>query len=58
MTRNPSILVATPGRLKDYLSEGPTAAKLSNIRTLILDEADTMLDSGFIDDVRRILKVF
>lgn len=53
----PSILVATPGRLKDYLSEGPTAQKLSHIRTLILDEADTMLETGFLADVKRILQL-
>lgn len=53
----PSILVATPGRLKDYLSEAPTARKLSNIQTLVLDEADTMLETGFLADVKRILQL-
>ncbi|KAL4895490.1 P-loop containing nucleoside triphosphate hydrolase protein [Aspergillus ambiguus] len=53
----PSVLVATPGRLTDYLSDASTAKKLSNIQTLILDEADTMLDSGFIADVKRILQL-
>lgn len=53
----PSILVATPGRLKDYLSEAPTARKLANIRTLVLDEADTMLETGFLADVKRILQL-
>ncbi|KAJ5123693.1 ATP-dependent RNA helicase [Penicillium atrosanguineum] len=53
----PSILVATPGRLKDYLSEEYTAEKMSNIQTLVLDEADTMLESGFIADVKRILQL-
>lgn len=53
----PSILVATPGRLCDYLSQTPTAKKLSNIQTLVLDEADTMLESGFIADVKRILQL-
>ncbi|KAJ5551792.1 hypothetical protein N7535_000267 [Penicillium sp. DV-2018c] len=57
MKGNPSILVATPGRLCDYLSETPTAKKLSNIKTLVLDEADTMLESGFIADVKRILQL-
>lgn len=57
MNGAPSILVATPGRLKDYLSEAPTARKLANIRTLILDEADTMLESGFLADVKEILKL-
>lgn len=53
----PSILVATPGRLKDYLSEKATAEKLSSIQTLILDEADTMLETGFLADVKRILQL-
>lgn len=53
----PSILVATPGRLLDYLSEPSTAAKLSNIQTLILDEADTMLESGFLQNVKDILRL-
>ncbi|OKL56970.1 ATP-dependent RNA helicase mss116, mitochondrial [Talaromyces atroroseus] len=57
MKESPSILVATPGRLKDYLSEAPTAQKLSNIRTLVLDEADTMLETGFMADVKRILQL-
>lgn len=53
----PSILVATPGRLKDYLSEAPTARKLANIQTLVLDEADTMLETGFLADIKRILSL-
>ena len=56
-TGAPSVLVATPGRLKDYLSEAPTAQKLSSIQTLVLDEADTMLESGFLADVKHILKL-
>ncbi|CRG82930.1 hypothetical protein PISL3812_00277 [Talaromyces islandicus] len=57
MNGAPSILVATPGRLKDYLSEAPTAEKLSDIKTLILDEADTMLEKGFLVDVKQILRL-
>ncbi|KAK5080353.1 hypothetical protein LTR70_007835 [Exophiala xenobiotica] len=57
MNGSPSILVATPGRLKDYLSERPVASRFANIRTVILDEADTMLESGFLADVREILKL-
>ena len=49
--------MATPGRLKDYLSEARIAARLKNIRTLVLDEADTMLESGFLADVREILRL-
>ncbi|OOQ83241.1 ATP-dependent RNA helicase [Penicillium brasilianum] len=53
----PSVLVATPGRLKDYLSDEYTAEKLANIQTLVLDEADTMLESGFLADVKQILRL-
>ncbi|KAI2814492.1 hypothetical protein CBS147343_10827 [Aspergillus niger] len=56
MREAPSVLVATPGRLKDYLSEPEAAIKLSNIKTLILDEADTMLESGFLADVKHIIR--
>jgi ATP-dependent RNA helicase RhlE len=47
------ILVATPGRLLDLA--GQKAADLSGIEILVLDEADRMLDMGFIHDLRRIL---
>ena len=57
MNGSPSILVATPGRLKDYLSEESTQAKFENLRTVILDEADTMLEQGFLQDVRHILRL-
>ncbi len=46
------VLIATPGRLLDHLSTG--AAVLSNLETLVLDEADRMLDMGFIDDIEAI----
>ncbi|NGX51822.1 MAG: ATP-dependent RNA helicase DeaD [Candidatus Anoxychlamydiales bacterium] len=46
------ILVATPGRLIDHINSG--RIKFSRLETFILDEADRMLDMGFIDDVRRI----
>ncbi len=54
LRRHPSILVATPGRLVDHLERGN--AKLSAIQYLILDEADHMLDLGFLPQMRRILK--
>lgn len=57
MNGAPSVLIATPGRLKDYLSDEYTAEKLANIQTLVLDEADTMLESGFLADVKQILKM-
>jgi len=50
--RGPRVLVATPGRLLDFVQEG--AIELDKVRYLVLDEADRMLDMGFIPDVRRI----
>jgi ATP-dependent RNA helicase RhlE len=47
------ILVATPGRLLDHLSQ--RSVNLSQVEILVLDEADRMLDMGFIPDVRKIL---
>lgn len=47
------ILVATPGRLLDLVNQGKV--DLSNVDYLVLDEADTMLDMGFIHDVRKII---
>jgi ATP-dependent RNA helicase RhlE len=49
------ILVATPGRLLDLA--GQRAVGLDAIRHLVLDEADRMLDMGFIRDIRRVLKL-
>jgi ATP-dependent RNA helicase RhlE len=49
------ILVATPGRLLDHMQQ--RTVDLRNIEFLILDEADRMLDMGFIRDIRRILAV-
>lgn len=53
---NPKIVVATPGRLNDYLSDAYVAEKFANIRTLILDEADTMLEAGFLNAINDILR--
>ena len=47
------IIVATPGRLLDLVEQGD--CKLDHIQFLVLDEADRMLDMGFLPDVRRIL---
>ncbi len=49
------ILVATPGRLLDLHGQG--LLDLSHIETFVLDEADRMLDMGFIHDVKRVLKL-
>jgi superfamily II DNA/RNA helicase len=46
------LLVATPGRLMDHMASGK--AVLQHLQTLVLDEADRMLDMGFIDDIRHI----
>jgi ATP-dependent RNA helicase RhlE len=47
------ILVATPGRLLDHVSQG--TIDLRHIDTFVLDEADRMLDMGFIKDIRRVI---
>ncbi len=48
------ILIATPGRLLDHVNQ--KTLDLSDVKTLILDEADRMLDMGFVDDIGRIIK--
>ena len=48
------IVVATPGRLNDHLDSG--TARLDQVEILVLDEADRMLDMGFLPQLRRILK--
>ncbi|KAK0727696.1 P-loop containing nucleoside triphosphate hydrolase protein [Lasiosphaeria miniovina] len=53
---NPTVMVATPGRLLDYLSDPAVRARFTSIRNVILDEADRMLDQGFVPDVMRILQ--
>ena len=51
----PAILVATPGRLLDLMQQG--FVRLSDITHFVLDEADRMLDMGFVHDVRRVCAV-
>ncbi len=53
LRRGVDILVATPGRLLDLVNQ--RAADLSKVEVLILDEADRMLDMGFIHDIRKVL---
>jgi len=50
---NPDVLVATPGRLLDHLNQFP--ARLAGVHTVVLDEADSMLDMGFLPDIKRII---
>ncbi len=51
---HPQIVVGTPGRLLDHINRH--TLKLANLRTLVLDEADEMLDMGFIDDIESIVQ--
>ncbi len=53
LRNGPEIVVATPGRLIDHLKRG--SIKLNKVSHLVLDEADTMLDMGFIEDIEFIL---
>ncbi len=55
LIRGVDIVVATPGRLLDHLQQ--RSIDLSKVEILILDEADRMLDMGFIRDIRKILNV-
>ncbi len=55
LRRGVDILVATPGRLLDHA--GQRTVNLSQIEILVLDEADRMLDMGFIHDIKRIIKL-
>ncbi len=53
LRRRPEIVVACPGRLLDLVRQG--VARLGEVDTLVLDEADHMFDMGFLPDIRRIL---
>jgi len=53
LAKNPEILVATPGRLIDHMESGKI--NFSQLEILVLDEADRMLDMGFIDDIEKIV---
>jgi ATP-dependent RNA helicase RhlE len=52
--RGIDVLVATPGRLQDHLEQG--SARLDHVSTLVLDEADQMLDKGFLPAIRRLIR--
>ena len=51
--KGPEVLVATPGRLLDLMSQG--LLSLKSLEVFVIDEADRMLDMGFIHDVRKII---
>lgn len=53
LKRRPHFIIGTPGRLKDLIQR--KILKLSNMTTLVLDEADRMLDMGFLPDIRQII---
>jgi len=54
LRRGVDIVIATPGRLLDHMERG--TIRLDGVETLVLDEADRMLDMGFIRDIRKVLK--
>lgn len=54
LKRRPQIIVATPGRLMDHMER--RTIRLGDIGTVILDEADEMLNMGFVEDIERILE--
>jgi len=54
LRRGPGVVIATPGRLLDLMHQG--LVRLGDVEILVLDEADRMLDMGFINDIRKILR--
>ena len=54
LDRGASVVVATPGRALDHIGRG--SLELEHVRTVVLDEADEMLDMGFADDIESILE--
>lgn len=53
LKRRPNVIIGTPGRLKDLLQR--RVLQLKNMTTLVLDEADRMLDMGFLPDIKQIV---
>ena len=53
LARGVDILIATPGRLNDLIGQG--YVHLDDVQTFVLDEADRMLDMGFVHDVKRVI---
>jgi ATP-dependent RNA helicase RhlE len=54
LRKHPTVIIATPGRLIDHL--GQNTMNLNDVRILVMDEADRMLDMGFLPQIREILK--
>ncbi|MHA8262514.1 DEAD/DEAH box helicase [Lactobacillaceae bacterium Melli_B3] len=54
LKKHPQVVVGTPGRILDHINR--RTLKLSNVKFLVLDEADDMLDMGFLDDIESIIK--
>lgn len=54
LKRNPHVIVATPGRIIDHMQQGN--CPLRNVKVIVLDEADRMLDIGFMPQIKEILK--
>lgn len=55
LKKRPQIIIGTPGRLLDHINR--KTIKLDDVETVILDEADEMLDMGFMEDIQSILKL-
>ena len=53
LRKNPQIIVATPGRLMDHMDRG--SINFDHVKVVVLDEADEMLNMGFVDDINKIL---
>ncbi len=54
LSRRPNLIIATPGRLMDHIQRG--TVQFDRLQCLVLDEADRMLDMGFLPQIRRILQ--
>ena len=54
LRRNPAVIIATPGRMIDHINQ--RSVRLNEVRILVLDEADRMLDMGFAPQIERILQ--
>ncbi|RXZ82259.1 DEAD/DEAH box helicase [Paenibacillaceae bacterium] len=55
LKKRPQIIIGTPGRLLDHINR--KTIRLDDVQTVVLDEADEMLDMGFMDDIQAILKL-